>query len=65
MPLKQLAVSLISLLFLGSVCGQELARTGEFSGKFVPAKSGEVWLGLYQVGDEYELRSTGQGRKYH
>ncbi len=64
MPFKQLFVTLISLLFLGSVCGQELARTGEFSGKFVPAKSGEVWLGLYQVGDEYELRSTGQGRKY-
>ena len=62
----RLLLSLIfSLLLLGSsaahaqsVSGGELARTGEFFGKFVAAKSGEVWLGLYQVGDEYELRSA-------
>ncbi len=55
----------ISLLLLGSstayaqsVSGGELAMTGEFWAQFVSAKSGEVWLGLYQVGDEYELRST-------
>ena len=31
---------------------------GEFYAEYVSAESGEVWLGLYQVGDEYELRST-------
>ena len=31
---------------------------GEFYADNVSAKSDEVWLGLYQVGDEYELRST-------
>ena len=32
--------------------------TGEFYADSVSAESGEVWLGLFQVGDEYELRST-------
>ena len=31
---------------------------GEFYAEFVSAKSGEVWLGLYRVGDEYELRGS-------
>jgi len=55
----------ISLLFLGSstahaqsVSGGELAMTGVFYEEYVLAESGEGWLGLYRVGDEYELRST-------
>ena len=32
--------------------------TGVWFEEYVSAKSGEVWLGLYQVGDEYELRSS-------
>lgn len=32
--------------------------TGEFWAQFVSAKSGEVWLGPYQVGDEYELGNS-------
>lgn len=64
MPFKQgniatrLLYSLVvSLLLLGSSTAhaKEPTRTGEFYADSMPAKSGEVWLGLYQVGDEYEL----------
>lgn len=58
MPFKQLAVTFVSLLFLSSAQAQELARTGKFYADSVSVKSGEVWLGLYQVGDEYELRNS-------
>ena len=54
---------LVSWFFLSSslaqsTSGGELARTGEFYADMVSVESGEVWLGLYQIGDEYELRST-------
>lgn len=58
MPFEQLTVTFVSLLFLSSAHAQELARTGEFYEDSVSVESGEVWLGLYQVGDEYELRSS-------
>ncbi len=52
----------VSLFLLGSgpahAQSGELAMVGEFYAEFVSAKAGEVWLGLYQVGDEYELRSS-------
>jgi len=62
LAMRSLSFLVFCLLFLGSSTAHaqsgELARTGEFSAKFVSAKSGEIWLGLYQVGDAYELRST-------
>jgi len=62
LAMRLLLSLVIVLLFLGSGTAHaqsgELAMTGEFWAQFVSAKSGEVWLGLYQVGDEYELRST-------
>ena len=50
----------VSLLFLAShlayaqsesTLGGELAMIGEFHANSVSVESGEVWLGLYQVGD--------------
>ena len=32
--------------------------TGVSFSQYVTAKSGEVWLGLYRVGDEYELKAS-------
>jgi len=59
----RLLLSLVlSLLFLGSSTAHaqsgELAKTGKFYADSVSVESGEVWLGLFQVGDEYELRSS-------
>ena len=61
MPFKQLFVTFTCLLFLSSAHAQDGAQllvTGKWFAEYVSAESGEVWLGLYQVGDEYELRST-------
>jgi hypothetical protein len=63
--MRLLLLLVLGLLFLGSSpahaqseSGGELAMIGEFYAESVSAKSGEVWLGLYRVGDEYELRNT-------
>ena len=65
LAMRLLLSLVISLLLLSSgtahaqsVSGGELAMVGEFWAHYVSAKSGEVWLELYRVGDEYELRNT-------
>ena len=62
LSMRLLLSFVISLLLLGSSAAHaqsgELARTGKFYADSVSVESGEVWLGLYQVGDEYELRSS-------
>ena len=60
LAIKLLISLVVSLLFLASAHAQsgELAMTGRFYAESVSAKSGEVWLGLYQVGADYELRNS-------